>query len=191
VRVARNSMALVMAIGITLSCNDPSAPNDSLTEREAVALLRQLWNLSDNDRRYVGLHKQQCPFRGSVTSDITVDRREHGDTSWHSSENVVTPVDCVIRAGANALTTNGDPSMTIYWEHEFIRSGSDDSLLWRTTIAFMGAVRWTTPDDRTGICGMDLKLDHAERDEDNFELIGDLKGLLCGADMVIHLSELR
>jgi len=47
-----------------------------------------------------------------------------------------------------------------------------------------------TQDNRSESCGMDLKLDRAEVDEDTGQFLGDIAGRLCGADMVIHFSEL-
>ena len=183
-RAARNSVAVVMFVGIALSCDDATAPSDSLTERQAVALLRELWDLSLN----IPVSEPQCPFGGSVTGGFSSDRREHGDTTWFSGETVATPVDCVFRAGADTLTTNGDPSMTVFREYETVRIGREVEL--RFTMTIMGAVKWRTQDDRSESCGMDLKLESTGVDEDTGQFIGNMKGRLCGADMVIHLSEL-
>lgn len=179
---ASKAIPVVIAI-LVMACNS-TKPVDPLTERQAVALLRELAALTVADD--LGRRVNRCPLGGRATVVFTRNERETGDTLRFSGNWVVTPSGCGLRADNDTLTVNGNPGVTFSRTDARITGSSDEV---EVKLTATGAVTWRRLDDSSDTCELDLTLESNEVDEDT-GVVGDLKGSLCGLDVVIDIAEL-
>ncbi len=180
---ASNVVAVAVA-SLVMACNS-TRPVDPLTDRQAVALLRELAELTVADD--LGGRVNRCPLGGRATVIFARNERVTGDTLRSFGNWVVTPSDCGLRADNDTLTVNGNPRVTFFRTYARI-TGSPDEVEVKLTAT--GTVTWRRQDDSSDTCELDLTLESDEVDENTGGPVGDLKGSLCGLDVVIDVAEL-
>ena len=180
----RYALVLVLLVTCVASC-DSTKPTNPLTEREAVALLREIFWLMDMD----DIGTVACSIGGEATVTLTGDVGEDGDSLWAHYQGTVTPTDCEANVVNDTLTLNGEPNVQLtsdYWavfddDYEFVKG--------EARIVVGGAMTWRRRNGDTDTCSVDLTFETTEFDDEE-GFTGDFKGRMCGLDLVVNISEL-
>ena len=176
-----------LATGVA-SC-DSTKPPIPLTEREMVALLREIQQLYEIGIEYRGPSTLDCSVGGEATVTSTYDRGWTEDSLWAKGHRTIVPTDCEVDVVSDTLTLNGKPDVQYtveIWnvfddDFQFVRGGG--------RVVFEGAVTWRRPNSDTDTCSVDLTSESTEFD-DNGNPKGDFRGRMCGLDLVIDPDEL-
>ena len=186
-KLKRTLQALAVAAGAASAC-DSTKPKDELTMSQSLAILRELWILTE--RGYPG-NTVPCPVGDSATVVFAENYRQRGDTTLVTSIATVTLDGCELSADGDTLVLEGDPSVVFDFEGWSIEPDDPyEEIDNEYDIEIVGAVTWSTNDGISNRCQVNLTMEEGHIGEDNGKIDGDLTGLLCGRDVSLHFSEI-
>jgi len=182
----RYALPLVLLAAGVASC-DSTKPANPLTEREAVALLRELVLLTEDEIE--GTSTADCSVGGEATVTAVYDEGENGDSVWVSARWTVVPTDCEMNVGTDTLTLNGKPDVRLSTDAWAVFD-DDFEVRGEGRIVVGGAMTWRRRNGDSDTCAVDLTFESAEFDEDD-GFTGDFKGRMCGLDLVVDILDLQ
>lgn len=99
-RCAALLVLVLLATGVA-SC-DSTKPANPLTERETVALLREIYMLFEDE--FGGSSTVNCSVGGEATVTTTTDEGESGDSAWFEGRWTIVPTNCEAKVVSDTLT---------------------------------------------------------------------------------------
>ena len=176
---------VLLAVGVA-SCGS-TKPTNPLTERETVALLREIALLFEDGIVDGGQGSADCSGGGEATVTATTSEGATGDSTWFKGLATIAPTDCETDVVSDTLTLNGKPNVLYTVDAWFI--GDDiEPEKGEVKAVFRGAMTWRRRNGDTDTCSVDLTFESTEFDE-NGDPKGDFQGSMCGLDLVVDPPE--
>lgn len=108
-----------------------------------------------------------CRLGGRMYASATfVDNTDANGTGSVSATVSMNPQDCVVSTGTKLITVNGDPSLDMSFQMNFLRGNLNSDIVWRGS----GAIRWDG-----GRCAMNFTATLDALGEH-----GTMRGTICG-----------
>ena len=169
-------LLVLLATGVA-SC-DSTKPANPLTERESVALLREVFLLLDESDEDEGSSTVECSVGGEATLTLRIiDEGESGDSAWAEGHATIAPTDCEVDIVGDTLTLNGEPNVEYTVAYWLVFDDDFEVVRGEFRAVFGGAVTWRRRNGDTDTCSVDLTLESTEFDE--YEgVVGDFRGRL-------------
>lgn len=177
---------VLLAVGVA-SC-DSTKPTNLLTERETIALLRELVSLTDDE--IVGTTTVDCSAGGEATVTAAAEEGENGDSAWVSARWTVVPTDCEMNVVTDTLTLNGKPDVRLTTDAWAVFDDDFEVVRGEATIVVGGAMTWRRRNGDSDTCSVDLTFESSDFDEDD-GFAGDFEGRMCGLDLVVDILDLQ
>ncbi|MYG81724.1 MAG: hypothetical protein F4187_08165 [Gemmatimonadetes bacterium] len=188
---SRSNILMVFAaltVGATACSDDPTEPEDALTEEEAISLLNAYRGLVATENPefieetptggIIG-----CPLGGTAEVNLLGggDEEFAGDTVRLTLDVSINPMNCRIAAAGAEYVVTGDPRVREQFRMQVV--GVFESI--EVTGSTVGALAWEHG-DRSGSCEMDLALTAEPNFMDPVNPVdATLTGMLCGHQVTI------
>lgn len=188
---SRNTVLMVftaLAVGATACSDDPTEPEDALTEEEAIGLLNGYRGLlATDDPEFIEETPTGgiigCPLGGTAEVNLLGggDEEFAGDTVRLTLDIMINPMNCRVASSGAQYVVTGDPSVREQFRMQVV--GFLESI--EVTGSTVGALAWEYG-DRSGRCEMDLALTAEPNlmDPEN-PVDATLTGMLCGHEVTI------
>ena len=188
---SRSTILMVFAalvVGATACSDDPTEPEDALTEEEAIGLLNGYRGLLATENPefieetptggIVG-----CPLGGTAELNLLGGGDEEivGDTVRLTLDVIINPMNCRVAADGAEYVVTGDPGVREQFRMEVV--GVFESI--EVTGYTIGSLGWEY-EGRSGTCEMDLALTAEPDFTDPVNPVdATLTGMLCGHQVTI------